>query len=230
MKRNLYVGATILALAAALGVGSAVIGRKATVQAAGVQAPRFEVDPLWPRPLPNHWVQGQTIGLDVDSHDNVWIIHRPGTFDSSGKETYAMTNPPSADCCVAAPDVLEFNAAGDLIGHWRARHEAMTGRLRTTASRSIRPMAPSGLAQTAVVRTRRLPVPQQLPDAEPAAVRLAAARTLLLQLPGGTPQAARRVSRQLHPGLHARRQVAGRNRRREHEQGQQRPERPSRRG
>ena len=118
MKRNLYAGATIIALAAALGVGSTVIGKRAKVQAAGVSAPRFEVDPLWPRPLPNHWVIGQTIGLDVDSHDNVWIIHRPGTFDSSGKETYAMTTPPSAECCIAAPDVLEFNPAGELIGHW----------------------------------------------------------------------------------------------------------------
>jgi hypothetical protein len=121
MKRNVYAGATIIALAAALGVGSTVIGKWAKVQAAGVQAPRFEVDPMWPKPLPNHWVIGQTIGLDVDSHDNVWIIHRPGTFDSSGKETYAMNTAgghPWAECCVAAPDVLEFSAAGDLIGHW----------------------------------------------------------------------------------------------------------------
>ena len=110
------IGATIIALAAALGVGSTVIGKRAKVQAAGVSAPRFEVDPWWPRPLPNHWVIGQTIGLDVDAHDNVWIIHRPGTFDSSGKETYAMTN--SAECCIAAPDVLEFNPAGELINHW----------------------------------------------------------------------------------------------------------------
>jgi len=118
MKRNIYAGATIIALAAALGVGSSVIGKRARVQAAGVQAPRFEVDPLWPKPLPNHWVIGQTIGLDVDSHDHIWIIHRPGTFDSSGKETYAMTNPPSAECCVAAPDVLEFDEEGNLLNHW----------------------------------------------------------------------------------------------------------------
>jgi DNA-binding beta-propeller fold protein YncE len=26
--------------------------------------------------------------------------------------------PPAADCCAAAPPVLEFNEAGDLIGHW----------------------------------------------------------------------------------------------------------------
>src|SRR5579863_9272900 len=82
MRRNFYVGATIVALAATLGVGSAVVAKRARVQAAGVMAPHFEVDALWPRPLPNHWVIGQTIGLDVDTHDNVWIIHRPGTFDS----------------------------------------------------------------------------------------------------------------------------------------------------
>ncbi|HYA18723.1 MAG TPA: hypothetical protein VEF06_14720 [Bryobacteraceae bacterium] len=121
MKRNLYVGAAILALAAGFGIGSAVLGRKAKVEAAGMTAPHFEVDPLWPKPLPNHWIIGQTIGLDVDKNDNVWIIHRPGTFDSSGKETYAMNTEgghPWGDCCVAAPDVLEFNAAGDLIGHF----------------------------------------------------------------------------------------------------------------
>ena len=27
-------------------------------------APRFEVDPLWPKRLPNHWVLGQVIGVD----------------------------------------------------------------------------------------------------------------------------------------------------------------------
>src|SRR5882724_5459826 len=129
MKRNLYVGAAIVALAGGLGVGSHVLGRKAAVQAAGIVAPKFEVDPMWPKPLPNHWIIGQTIGLDVDSHDNVWIIHRPGSFDNSGKETYGMPNSgiaantagggkPYAICCIAAPDVLEFNPAGDLIGHW----------------------------------------------------------------------------------------------------------------
>lgn len=116
MTRNLYIGGTVLALAATLGVGSSVLSKKASAKAAGITAPRFEVDPLWPKPLPNHWIIGQTIGLDVDSHDNVWIIHRPGTFDQSGKETYAMDG--LGECCVAAPDVLEFSPAGDLIGHW----------------------------------------------------------------------------------------------------------------
>ena len=49
------------------------------------QAPIFEVDPFWPKPLPNHWVTGSTIGLSVDSKDNVWTIHRPGTVEDNLK-------------------------------------------------------------------------------------------------------------------------------------------------
>ena len=70
MKRNLSVGATFLAVLVVLGVGSHVLTKKAVVQAAGgTQAPRFEVDPMWPKPLPNHWLMGNTIGVSVDSKD-----------------------------------------------------------------------------------------------------------------------------------------------------------------
>jgi hypothetical protein len=63
MKRNIYVGATFLALLIALGVGITVLQKRAAVEAATVQAPMFEVDPLWPKPLPNHWLMGMTIGV-----------------------------------------------------------------------------------------------------------------------------------------------------------------------
>ncbi len=82
MRRNLYLGAGLAALMVMLGVGSSVIGRRAVVQAAGVQAPRFEVDPLWPKPLPNHWILGQTIGVSVDAQDHIWIIHRAGSLEA----------------------------------------------------------------------------------------------------------------------------------------------------
>src|ERR1700722_14870618 len=116
MKRNLYVGATILALAGGLGVGSIVLGKKAVVQAAGVQAPRFEVDPMWPKPLPNHWILGNVIGVSVDSRDHIWIIHRQDS--PAPKEVYASTTPPGAECCLAAPPVLEFDEEGNLLAHW----------------------------------------------------------------------------------------------------------------
>ena len=30
-------------------------------------APMFEVDPFWPKPLPNHWLLGSAIGVAVRS-------------------------------------------------------------------------------------------------------------------------------------------------------------------
>ena len=81
MRRNVYMGAGIIALAAVLGMGSVLVSKRAVVQAGGMMAPRFEVDPYWPKPLPNHWVIGQTIGLSADPHDNIWIVHRPGSME-----------------------------------------------------------------------------------------------------------------------------------------------------
>jgi DNA-binding beta-propeller fold protein YncE len=109
MRRDLCGGAALLVVLAAVWTGSSARG-------AGVSAPRFEVDPLWPKPLPNHWVVGNVIGVSVDSRDHIWILHRPGSLERM--ETYAAANPPAAECCEAAPPVLEFNEEGDLIGHW----------------------------------------------------------------------------------------------------------------
>ena len=117
MKRNLYIGGAFLALLLALGAGSMVLQKRAVVHAAGgTQVPRFEVDPMWPKPLPNHWLLGQTIGVSVDSNDHIWIIHRAGALDP--KEVYAAANPPASECCNPAPPVLEFDEEGTLIGHW----------------------------------------------------------------------------------------------------------------
>ncbi|MBO0861520.1 MAG: hypothetical protein J2P21_24130 [Chloracidobacterium sp.] len=81
---------------------------------AAVMAPRFEVDPLWPKPLPNHWYIGMTIGVGVDAQDHVWIVHRPDTLSPNE----AAADQKTGECCSKAPPVLEFDQAGDLIGHW----------------------------------------------------------------------------------------------------------------
>jgi hypothetical protein len=117
MSRKLYIGAGFIAVIAALGVGSAVLDKRAVVEASGgVQAPMFEVNPMWPKPLPNHWVVGSVIGVSVDAQDHIWIIHRGGALERM--ETYAAQTPPAADCCSPAPPVLEFDEEGNLIGHW----------------------------------------------------------------------------------------------------------------
>src|SRR5258708_1683208 len=117
MKRNLYIGAAFFAVLGALEIGSRIFENRAVVEAAGgVQAPRFEVDPMWPKPLPNHWILGQSIGVSVDGQDHIWMIHRGGSLEAG--EVHATTNPPTAQCCAPAPPVLEFDQAGNLIGHW----------------------------------------------------------------------------------------------------------------
>ena len=118
MKRNVAIGTGLLALLVALGLSQSVLQRTAEAQAkGGVQAPRFEVDPMWPKPLPNHWVYGNVIGVGVDTKDHVYIIHR-GAGSLEPKEIYATTNPPSSECCVPAPPVVEFDAEGNFVRAW----------------------------------------------------------------------------------------------------------------
>src|SRR5215468_7337705 len=116
-KRDLLIGMTFLVLLAGLAIGEKILERRAAVaEAAGVQAPMFEVDPLWPKPLPNHWILGNTIGVSADAQDHIWIIHRGGSLEP--KEVYATANPPAAECCTPAPPILEFDQAGNLLRHW----------------------------------------------------------------------------------------------------------------
>ena len=118
MTRQVCVAAGVVAALAGLGLAASALDRRAAAEAAaaGVQAPRFEVDPLWPKPLPNKWILGQTIGVAVDAQDHVWIIHRAGSLEPG--EVHATTQPQTSQCCAPAPPILEFDAAGNLIGHW----------------------------------------------------------------------------------------------------------------
>jgi DNA-binding beta-propeller fold protein YncE len=116
MKRNLCVAGVFLIVLVALIFANVVLQRQAAVEAAGVMAPKFEVDPLWPKPLGNHWILGQTIGVSVDAQDHVWIIHRAGSLEPG--EVHATTNPPTAQCCAPAPPVLQFDQEGNLISSW----------------------------------------------------------------------------------------------------------------
>ena len=95
--------------------GAAAENPGAAVAGPAAEAPDFEVDPFWPKPLPNHWVLGSTIGVAVDDQDHVWIIHRPGSVDDNFKA--AALTPPMGRCCTPAPPVLEFDQEGNLLRH-----------------------------------------------------------------------------------------------------------------
>jgi hypothetical protein len=74
----------------------------------GGQVPTYQVDPFWPRPLPNRWLLGAVAGVHVDKRDHVWMVHRPGTLQPN--ETRSIWR--------AAPPVLEFDPDGNLVSSW----------------------------------------------------------------------------------------------------------------
>jgi DNA-binding beta-propeller fold protein YncE len=84
------------------------------------------VDPLWPKPLPNHWLLGSVIGVGVDSRDHVFIIHRGDSTLNQRTEAGMKANPPIAECCQSAPPVLEFDPAGNLVRAWGGPGEGYT--------------------------------------------------------------------------------------------------------
>jgi DNA-binding beta-propeller fold protein YncE len=115
------------------GLGASRWGSRA---AQGTTAPSFVIDASWPKPLPNDWRIGQVGGIAVDSHDNIWVYHRPRTLDASsagalprvatndrGVPISALGHPRpyaerSTGCCVPAPSVLKFDRAGNLLAAW----------------------------------------------------------------------------------------------------------------
>ena len=99
------------------------------------KTPDFIADASWPQKLPNNWIIGQVGGLYVAPDDHVWIYQRPRTLtndeaalteathkskDGKPVDVLGFPRPYGAlgDCCVPAPSVMEFDAAGKLLRAW----------------------------------------------------------------------------------------------------------------
>jgi hypothetical protein len=80
------------------------------------QAPRYQVDAAWPKPLPNRWGIGQAAGVATDAQDHIWVLHRPRTMTED--ERGAALTPPRSECCIPAPSVIEFDQAGNVVQAW----------------------------------------------------------------------------------------------------------------
>ena len=128
LKLGLLVGPFLLALTAACSSEPGEIegpaNKAAMLADSSTSGPLFEVDPFWPKPLPNHWLLGSTIGVAVDSRDHVLIVHRGNLGDN---EIPAALDPPRAEeCCFPAPPILEFDPEGNLVGNWGGPGEGYT--------------------------------------------------------------------------------------------------------
>ena len=118
-KRNLTFGIGLVATITVIACSANAMDDMATSQDGAIMAPMFQVDPFWPKPLPNHWIQGATIGVDVDSRDDVWLVHRNTPDQFAGRtELGSAQDPPLSECCSPAPPVLHFNSDGDLLDSW----------------------------------------------------------------------------------------------------------------
>jgi hypothetical protein len=80
------------------------------------QPPSYQVDAAWPKQLPKNMVLGPASAVTVDKDNHVWVLQRPAT--TTKNELGAAQDPPTSECCVAAPPVIEFDTKGNFIKAW----------------------------------------------------------------------------------------------------------------
>jgi len=90
-----------------------LLGWVFVTESAAQAGPRYQVDPSWPKPLPNKWALATITGIFVDKNDRIWMLHRPRQVatDDSG----AYPNPPAAECCVPGPSIIAFDTEGNVV-------------------------------------------------------------------------------------------------------------------
>src|ERR1700674_5408300 len=114
IRSKLWAKAVAVALVVSCGLVLPA-GSKAQTQ----QVPRYKFDPDWPKlPLPNKWWMMGVTGMYVDKDDHIWVLTRPR--DINNTQNYAQLNPPTAECCIAPPTVIEFDTQGNVINSWDA--------------------------------------------------------------------------------------------------------------
>jgi DNA-binding beta-propeller fold protein YncE len=118
MNRGLLFGGTLVFLqASALAAQRGATGAKSAAAGKASQAPLFEVEILWPKPMPNHWLLGSATGVAIDKQDHIFVVNLTDSF-TARTEIGRSANPPLGECCDPAPNVLEYDPSGALVGHW----------------------------------------------------------------------------------------------------------------
>ena len=112
--KKAVIGKWTLVYAGAL--GAAVIGAVGlwtptqAVARSNNPAPKYKVDMLWPKPLPERWVTGEVAGTCVDANDHVFTVNRgPQNANLTAKEDLVAQ---------ASPPVVEFDSEGNVVNSW----------------------------------------------------------------------------------------------------------------
>src|SRR5262245_13619273 len=104
VTRSLLVSSMAIALAASAATILDSKAAPAPAPKAAREAPRFEVDPNWPK-LPPRYVFGQVSSVSIDDQGHAWVLQRPSTVRADQKDK-------------AAPPVIEFDPDGNFIQAW----------------------------------------------------------------------------------------------------------------
>ncbi len=73
---------------------------------AAQEAPQFEVDPYWPNPLPEGWINATLGHPCVDAHDHILVLDRQNITEEE------------AETSVPTPPMMMFDLDGNLIASW----------------------------------------------------------------------------------------------------------------
>lgn len=105
-----------LALAGLAGLLATARGQ-AQNKGGAAPVPVYQVDPFWPKPFkdPKWMIQAIPV-MATDYEDHIWAISRSN--DLRPDEGMAGTTPPRGDCCIAAPEILEFDQQGNVLNAW----------------------------------------------------------------------------------------------------------------
>jgi hypothetical protein len=145
--RKFYVGATIAAVIVVLAIAQYTLQTVARAQeSGGAKAGIYEVDRMWPKPLPNNWVLGSTVGLAIDARDHVFVVHRG----------QATLDPKFASQMVFAPPAARGGRAGAAPGA-PARGDAAIGEDVASGAKPISDLCCTVGSARAGVRSGRQP-------------------------------------------------------------------------
>lgn len=115
-KKVTTISSLAIAMLVILGFGQNMLQESAVAVNNDRMVPAYEVDPFWPQPLPNKWILGRAIGVATDARDHIYIVHRDQNSMFMNQEIGLTLG--RAQCCSAAPPILEFDINGNLINAW----------------------------------------------------------------------------------------------------------------
>ena len=115
-RRTVTIASALVVFTTLLGCAPEVDTTSAVAPTSQSGPPVFQVDPSWPREMPNSWILGAVTAVFVDAKDHVWITHLPETL--TPEETALVQDPPIGTCCAPAPVVIEFDPEGNVVQGW----------------------------------------------------------------------------------------------------------------